>query len=52
MRFYHIISAFVVLADGLVGVLTLGFYRPYWDYRLMLWHSKKTMEKEIKKRVQ
>ena len=47
MRVYHFVSAWIDLADGVVGILTLGFYRPGWDYRFMLWHSKKVMAKRI-----
>lgn len=48
MRIYNFIAAWTDLADGVVGILTLGFYRPGWDYRLMLWHSKKALVKKIK----
>jgi hypothetical protein len=45
MRVYNFIASWTDLADGVVGIFTLGFYRPAWDFKFMIWHSKKTLER-------
>ena len=35
---------------GLVGVLTLTFYRPRWDYNAICYFSIRTMKRRIKEK--
>lgn len=37
-RFLLWIVCFALLADGLVGVITLTIFRPYWSLRAEQWY--------------
>lgn len=38
--FLRWLRSWIELAVGLVSVLSLGIYRPWWDFSYMVWFSK------------
>ncbi len=45
IKMFKFLASYVDVATGLVGIATLGFYRPYWDIKFVTWHAKHLMEK-------
>lgn len=50
IRFNNWLCAWADLACGLLGVITLTIYRPWWDMKFRAWISKRYMEKRINNR--
>lgn len=48
IHIYRFLSCYFELASALVGVVTLGIYKPYWDFNFMYWHA----ELELKRRAE
>ena len=44
---YSFASSWVNLAQGVVGVISLGLITPNWDIDFVFWDAKRQMEKKI-----
>ena len=42
-RLYLWLSAWLYLLDGIVGIVTLGFYNPYLSFKSIYWFAKKNL---------
>lgn len=40
------IQGFVMVAEGIVWILSLGFYRPDWVFQYVLWKHKRELAKD------
>lgn len=47
-RFTHWIASWLDIVCGLVSVLTLTFYRPWWDMQFRCWSTIRMMERKEK----
>jgi hypothetical protein len=46
-RFQCWIAAWVDVIVGLIGVISLGFYRPWWDFSYSCWITKRNLKKKM-----
>ena len=50
MRFFlRFVQYGIELVCALIGVLTLGFYRPWWDFVFVSWSSKVQLNRRAKR---
>lgn len=45
---YRWVGYWLDMVCGIIGVLTLGFYRPWWDFDYRAWSSKKELKRKLK----
>lgn len=45
-HFQHWIAAWIDMIVGLLGVITFGLYRPWWDFTYRCWATKKGLKRE------
>lgn len=56
MRWCHrYVRNWVDLICGMIGIITFGFYRPWWDIKFSCWYAKREINyikkaREIKKK--
>ncbi len=48
-RLEHWIAAWADMICGLIAVLTFSFYRPWWDFRIRGYFTKRDLKKRIAK---
>ena len=42
------VGSWIDFAQGLVGIVTIGLYRPYWDMAYTFYTTKKDMNEKMK----
>ena len=47
-KVFNILSGFIMITDGIIQVITFGFYCPDWDLLLFKWRLDQLTPKEDK----
>lgn len=48
-RFEIWIRAWIEILCAFICIITLSFYRPWWDYKFMSWSTKKDLNRKMEK---
>lgn len=46
----QIVTAFTDIAESLVAIATLGFYRPVWTMAVLVWDTERTARSRSRQR--
>lgn len=49
-QIYLWLSAWCGFIDGIIGIISLGFYRPYLDFKFLAFYTKKELKEEVERR--
>ncbi len=47
-RFCMFIQAFLQIIDGLICVVSLTFYNPFWNMSFFMWSMRKQIEMKVR----